>query len=136
MPRWTTRLSLLVVFSHPAIGTVGLTEDQAIKEYGQDNSSRFASTSRYKPSSRITLQTHHRFGADEKLAGLHADIEWMMPWFAVVSKHNMGKADLDAAAAIHQIASEEFVTMRDYRKRPSLYLQNRLLQNVTSSYKK
>ena len=25
-----------VVFSHPAIGTVGLTEEQAIKEYGQD----------------------------------------------------------------------------------------------------
>ena len=24
-----------VVFSHPAIGTVGLTEEQAIKEYGQ-----------------------------------------------------------------------------------------------------
>ncbi len=25
-----------VVFSHPAIGTVGLTEEQAVKEYGKE----------------------------------------------------------------------------------------------------
>ena len=46
-----------VVFSHPAIGTVGLTEDQAIKEYGQDNikvyKSSFASCLLYtSPSPR------------------------------------------------------------------------------------
>ena len=91
-----------VVFSHPAIGTVGLTEDQAIKEYGQDNIKIYKSSfciyvlSRYKPSSRISFQTHHA-GADEKVVGLHGlgyGVDEMIQGFAVAIKMGATKRTL------------------------------------------
>ena len=109
-----------VVFSHPAIGTVGLTEDQAIKEYGQDNikvykssfASMYSAVTSNRQESRFKLITA---GADEKVVGLHGlgyGVDEMIQGFAVAIKMGATKADFDATVAIHPTASEEFVTMR------------------------
>ena len=109
-----------VVFSHPAIGTVGLTEEQAIKEYGQDNikvykssfASMYSAVTSHRQESRFKLITA---GADEKVVGLHGlgyGVDEMIQGFAVAIKMGATKADFDATVAIHPTASEEFVTMR------------------------
>lgn len=109
-----------VVFSHPAIGTVGLTEDQAIKEYGQDHikvykssfASMYSAVTNHRQESRFKLITA---GANEKVVGLHGlgyGVDEMIQGFAVAIKMGATKADFDATVAIHPTASEEFVTMR------------------------
>ena len=109
-----------VVFSHPAIGTVGLTEEEAIKEYGQENvkvyTSKFASmysaVTSHRQEARFKLVTA---GADEKVVGLHGigyGVDEMIQGFAVAIKMGATKADFDATVAIHPTGSEEFVTMR------------------------
>jgi len=109
-----------VVFSHPAIGTVGLTEEEAIKEYGQDQikvykssfASMYSAVTNHRQESRFKLITA---GADEKVVGLHGlgyGVDEMIQGFAVAIKMGATKADFDATVAIHPTASEEFVTMR------------------------
>ena len=109
-----------VVFSHPAIGTVGLTEEEAIKEYGQDNikvykssfASMYSAVTSHRQESRFKLITA---GADVKVVGLHGlgyGVDEMIQGFAVAIKMGATKADFDATVAIHPTASEEFVTMR------------------------
>ena len=109
-----------VVFSHPAIGTVGLTEEQAIKEYGQDQikvykssfASMYSTVTSNRQESRFKLITA---GLEEKVVGLHGigyGVDEMIQGFAVAIKMGATKADFDATVAIHPTASEEFVTMR------------------------
>ncbi len=109
-----------VVFSHPAIGTVGLTEEEAIKEYGQEQikvykssfASMYSAVTNHRQESRFKLITA---GADEKVVGLHGlgyGVDEMIQGFAVAIKMGATKADFDATVAIHPTASEEFVTMR------------------------
>ncbi|MGO2509150.1 MAG: glutathione-disulfide reductase [Vibrio hibernica] len=109
-----------VVFSHPPIGTIGITEAQAIEQYGKDNIKVYQSgfTAMY------TAVTQHRqpckmklvcAGDDEKVVGLHGigfTIDEMIQGFAVAMKMGATKADFDAVVAIHPTGSEEFVTMR------------------------
>lgn len=109
-----------VVFSHPAIGTIGLTEEEAIKEYGQENikvyTSKFASmysaVTSHRQETRFKLVTA---GENEKVVGLHGigyGVDEMIQGFAVAIKMGATKADFDATVAIHPTGSEEFVTMR------------------------
>ena len=109
-----------VVFSHPAIGTVGLTEEQAIKEYGQDQikvykssfASMYSAVTSNRQESRFKLITA---GSEEKVVGLHGigyGVDEMIQGFAVAIKMGATKTDFDATVAIHPTASEEFVTMR------------------------
>ena len=109
-----------VVFSHPAIGTVGLTEEQAIKEYGQEQikvykssfTSMYSAVTSNRQESRFKLITA---GSEEKVVGLHGigyGVDEMIQGFAVAIKMGATKADFDATVAIHPTASEEFVTMR------------------------
>lgn len=109
-----------VVFSHPPIGTVGVTEQEAIEQYGEENVKVYTSgfTAMY------TAVTAHRqpckmklvcAGADEKVVGLHGigfTVDEMIQGFAVAIKMGATKADFDATVAIHPTGSEEFVTMR------------------------
>jgi glutathione reductase (NADPH) len=109
-----------VVFSHPPIGTIGLTEEQAIAQYGEDNIKVYTSgfTAMY------TAVTKHRqpckmklvcAGDDEKIVGLHGigfTVDEMIQGFAVAIKMGATKADFDNTVAIHPTGSEEFVTMR------------------------
>ena len=108
-----------VVFSHPPIGTIGLTEPQAIEQYGKDNVKVYSSSF----AAMYTAITQHRqackmklvcAGPDEKIVGLHGigfTVDEMIQGFAVAIKMGATKADFDAVVAIHPTGSEEFVTM-------------------------
>ena len=109
-----------VVFSHPVIGSVGLTEEKAIAKYGAENIKVYKSsfTPMYtalgdnRQPSTMKLVT---LGEDEKIIGLHGigyGVDEMIQGFAVAIKMGATKADFDATVAIHPTGSEEFVTMR------------------------
>ena len=109
-----------VVFSHPAIGTVGLSEEQAVKEFGKENVKTYLSTFAGMYSAVTSHRQQARFklitaGQDEKVVGLHGigyGVNEMIQGFAVAIKMGATKADFDATVAIHPTGSEEFVTMR------------------------
>lgn len=109
-----------VVFSHPVIGSVGLTEEKAIAKYGPENIKVYKSsfTPMYtalgdnRQPSTMKLVT---LGEDEKIIGLHGigyGVDEMIQGFSVAIKMGATKADFDNTVAIHPTGSEEFVTMR------------------------
>ena len=107
-----------VVFSHPPIGTVGMTEDEARERFGDVRvyQSRYTnmlhSLSDDKKKSSVKLITA---GAKEKVVGIHVigeGADEMMQGFAVAIKMGACKSDLDNTVAIHPTASEELVLLR------------------------
>ncbi|EKO3714535.1 glutathione-disulfide reductase [Vibrio metschnikovii] len=109
-----------VVFSHPPIGTIGLTEPDAIAKYGADQVKVYTSSF----TAMYTAVTSHRqpckmklvcAGPEETVVGLHGigfTVDEMIQGFAVAMKMGATKADFDSVVAIHPTGSEEFVTMR------------------------
>ncbi len=108
-----------VVFSHPPVGSVGITEDEAREQFGDDvkiYQTRFtpmyyALTTRKQRSTMKLITT----GADEKVVGCHIigdGADEMLQGFAVAIKMGATKADFDNTIAIHPTSSEELVTMR------------------------
>lgn len=109
-----------VVFSHPPIGTVGLTEDEAHQLYGTDGvkcyTTRFtnmyhALTERRAPTAMKLICV----GAHEKVVGVHViglGADEMMQGFGVAVRMGATKADFDRTVAIHPTAAEELVTLR------------------------
>ena len=109
-----------VVFSHPVIGTVGLTQDEAIAQYGEENitvyNSQFtalyqALTEDHRDPTRMKLICA---GTDEKVVGLHSigfGSDELLQGFAVAMKMGATKADFDNTIAIHPTSAEEFVTL-------------------------
>ncbi|XP_027865519.1 glutathione reductase, mitochondrial isoform X1 [Xiphophorus couchianus] len=109
-----------VVFSHPPIGTVGPTEEEAVKSHGKENVKIYktsftpmyhAITSRRSPCIMKLVCV----GKEEKVVGLHMQglgCDEMLQGFAVAIKMGATKADFDNTVAIHPTSSEEFVTMR------------------------
>jgi glutathione reductase (NADPH) len=108
-----------VVFSHPPIGTVGLTEDEAREAYGDATkcyTSRFINlyhgVTEHRPRTSMKLVTA---GRNERIVGLHViglGADEMLQGFAVAVVMGATKADFDRTVAIHPTAAEEFVTMR------------------------
>jgi len=109
-----------VVFSHPVIGSVGLTEEKAVAKYGAENIKVYKSsfTPMYtalgdnRQPSTMKLVT---LGEDEKIIGLHGigyGVDEMIQGFSVAIKMGATKADFDNTVAIHPTGSEEFVRMR------------------------
>ena len=109
-----------VVFSHPVIGSIGLTQEQAEAKYGTENIKVYQSTfagmysaiTVHRQMTKLKLIT---LGEEEKVIGLHGigeGVDEMIQGFAVALKMGATKADFDATVAIHPTASEEFVTMR------------------------
>ena len=108
-----------VVFSHPPIATVGMTEDAARAEYGDAvkvYSSGF--TPMYyalgdkKQRSVMKLVV---VGDNERVLGCHVigeGADEMMQGFAVALRMGATKADFDDTVAIHPSNAEELVTMR------------------------
>jgi glutathione reductase (NADPH) len=109
-----------VVFSHPPIGTVGITEDKAHEKFGQSGTRVY--TSRFvpmlhalgerKPMAVVKLVC---VGPQQKVAGVHvigAGADEMMQGFAVAVRMGATKADFDRTVAIHPTAAEELVTLR------------------------
>lgn len=112
-----------VVFSHPPIGTLGLTEPQAIAKYGDDKikvyRSKFANLyygpwqveADDKPKTAMKIVCA---GEEELVVGLHIigmGADEMLQGFGIAMKMGATKADFDSCVAIHPTASEEFVTM-------------------------
>ncbi|WP_208560927.1 glutathione-disulfide reductase [Marinilactibacillus kalidii] len=109
-----------VFFTHPPIGTVGMTEEQAMDEYGKDQVKVYKSvfTSMHSSITRNKQKSYMKLvciGKDEKIVGLHGigrGMDEMLQGFAVAIKMGATKADFDDTVAIHPTAAEEFVTMR------------------------
>ncbi len=108
-----------VVFSHPPIGTVGLTESEAHRLYG-DGVTCFTTsfTNMYHALTTRKTPTAMKLvcvGAHDKVVGVHVlgmGADEMMQGFAVAVRMGATKADFDRTVAIHPTAAEELVTMR------------------------
>ncbi|MGB5490820.1 MAG: glutathione-disulfide reductase [Woeseiaceae bacterium] len=113
------RLIPTVVFSHPTIGTVGMTEDEARAEYGDDVKvytsgfvAMYYALGEDKQRSSMKLITT---GPEERVIGCHVigeGADEMMQGFAVAIRMGATKADFDDTVAIHPTSAEELVTMR------------------------
>jgi len=116
------------IFSHPPIGTVGLSEENAVKAFGKENVSAYKSSfvnmfyglmppdskSPERPKSMFKLITHHEPEGVERVVGVHGigrGIDEMMQTTAVAMKMGASKQDFDNTVAIHPTASEELVLM-------------------------
>jgi len=109
-----------VVFGHPPIGTVGLTEDAARARHGDEAVTVFRSgfvpmyhalTTR-KPRTDMKLVT---VGPEKRVVGVHVigpGADEMIQGFAVAVRMGATKKDFDDTVAIHPTSAEELVTMR------------------------
>lgn len=109
-----------VVFSHPPIGTVGLSEQAAKDKHGEDNVRVYTSqfTALYQAVTTHRTPTRMKLvcvGEEEKIVGIHSigfASDELLQGFAVALKMGATKADFDNTVAIHPTSAEEFVTMR------------------------
>ncbi len=108
-----------VVFSHPPIGTAGLTEDAAREAHGDAvkvYQTRF--TAMYNALTPHPVATAMKLvcvGAQEKVVGCHVigpGADEMLQGFAVAMRMGATKRDFDDTVAIHPTSAEELVTMR------------------------
>ena len=109
-----------VVFSHPPIGTVGLTEREARERYAQEELKTFTSEfvplyhslTSAKPKTAMKLVT---VGDEQRVVGCHvigSGADEMLQGFAVAIAMGANKSDFDDTVAIHPTSAEELVTMR------------------------
>ena len=106
------------VFSHPPVGTVGLTEAEARARGAVD-----IYLSRFRPMKHTLSGREARSmmklvvdRASQRVVGLHMvgdDAPEIVQGFAVALKCGATKQQFDATVGIHPTAAEEFVTMRE-----------------------
>ncbi len=108
-----------VIFSHPPIGSVGLSEAAAIAKYGSEQikiyqtrfNPMYDALSEEKTPTVMKLVT---LGKQEKIIGLHIigyGADEMLQGFGVAIKMGACKSDFDNTVAIHPTSAEELVTM-------------------------
>jgi len=112
-----------VVFSHPTVGTVGLTEPAAVERFGKENvkvyETKFSGMfydvfpkdikAQYPTAFKMIVQ-----GPEERVVGLHIlgeGTDEMMQGFGVAVKMGARKQDFDSTVAIHPTSAEELVTL-------------------------
>lgn len=108
-----------VVFSHPPIGALGLSETEARAKYGSkikvyQSSFNPMSTALGKHKQMAMVKLIVR-GKKERIVGIHAigpGVDEMLQGFAVALKMGATKADFDNTVAIHPTLAEELVTLR------------------------
>ncbi|XP_078474568.1 glutathione reductase, mitochondrial isoform X2 [Lampetra planeri] len=109
-----------VVFSHPPIGAVGLTQREAEERFGRGAVRAYTATftpmyhavTERKGTCVMKLVCAHD---DERVVGIHmqgAGCDEMLQGFSVALRCGATKADFDRTVAIHPTSSEELVTMR------------------------
>jgi glutathione reductase (NADPH) len=119
----TYRNIATVVFSHPPIGTVGLTEAEAVAAYGADAVKIYQTaftpmyhgftTRKVKMAIKLVVS-----GADEKVVGIHVigpGVDELLQGFAVAMHMGATKRDFDDTVAIHPTVAEELVTLKSAR---------------------
>ena len=108
-----------VVFSHPPIGTVGLTEEEARAEHGDAAVKVYQAS--FKPM-YYAFSSHPRrtavklvtVGEEERVIGCHVvgqGADEMLQGFAVAMRMGATKRDFDDTVAIHPTSAEELVTL-------------------------
>jgi glutathione reductase (NADPH) len=108
-----------VIFSHPPVATVGLSEKDARAKYETVKvySSSFVPMY-YALSEERKVKTHMKLivqGPQEQVVGLHMigmDVDEMLQGFAVAIKMRATKKQFDECVAIHPTSAEELVTLR------------------------
>lgn len=109
-----------VVFSHPPIGTVGLTEAEAAEHFGKEAIRVYSSvfTPMYFALTERKVKTAMKLvcaGKEERVVGIHIvghSADEIIQGFAVAVKMGARKQDLDNTVAIHPTVAEELVTMK------------------------
>ena len=113
-----------VMFTHPPIGTIGMSEEKARKEFGDDIAKGGIKVYQtdfvpmYHTMTRHKIKTHMKLvvqGKDEKIVGCHiigTGADEMLQGFAVAIRMGATKADFDDTVAIHPVSAEELVTMK------------------------
>lgn len=108
-----------VVFSHPPIATVGLTEATAREQFGDDV---HVYRSGFRPMLNALADVPQRslfkvvcVGADRRVVGIHLlgdAADEIMQGFAVALRRGITLDDLHDTVAIHPTSAEEIVLMR------------------------
>lgn len=107
-----------VVFSHPPVGSVGLSEERARSKYGEAvcvHSTAFTPMLMSLAGRETrTLMKLVCVGEDERIVGIHGiglGLDEMLQGFSVALHMGARKRDFDCTVAIHPTSSEEFVLM-------------------------
>ena len=111
-----------VVFAHPEVGSIGLSEPAARQQYGDAAVKVYQSS--FTAMYYALMDPDHKgptrykivcAGPDERVVGLHiigiASSE-MLQGFGVAVKMGARKQDFDSCVAIHPTSAEELVTMK------------------------
>ncbi len=108
-----------VVFSHPPLGSCGLSEHAArerhgaaVRVYRAEFVPLYNGVTKAKPRARIKLVTA---GDEERVVGCHVfgpGADELLQGFAVAMRMGATKRDLDDTVAIHPTLAEELVTLR------------------------
>jgi glutathione reductase (NADPH) len=112
------RLVPTVVFSHPPVGTVGMTEAEARAAYGDavrvfrhDFMPLYHGVTARRRRAEVKLVTE---GDARRIVGLHAvgmGADELLQGFAVALRLGATKRDFDDTVAIHPTSAEELVTL-------------------------
>ena len=111
-----------VVFSHPEVGSIGLTEPEAREKFGEENlkiyNSSFTAMYYAMMEQDDKGPTSYKLicaGKEEKVVGMHilgVGSSEILQGFGVAIKMGATKADFDKCVAIHPTSAEELVTMK------------------------
>ena len=113
-----------VVFAHPPVATVGLTEAQAREQYDKVTVYKTDFTPMRHALSEHGVTTAMKLvcsGDEQRVVGIHLigdNVDEMLQGFAVALKMGATKADLDSTIAIHPISAEELVTLKTPEPEP------------------
>ena len=111
-----------VVFAHPEVGSVGLSEPEAREKYGDKDIKIYNSS--FTALYYTMMDSHHKgptsyklvcVGPEERVVGLHIlglGSGEILQGFGVAVKMGATKKDFDSCVAIHPTSAEELVTMK------------------------
>jgi glutathione reductase (NADPH) len=111
-----------VVFAHPEVGSIGLSEPQAVEQYGKENIKVYKTD--FSAMYYVMMEPDQKgptsyklivAGPEEKVVGLHIlglGSGEMLQGFGVAVKMGATKADFDSCVAIHPTSAEELVTLK------------------------
>ncbi len=108
-----------VMFTHPPIGTIGMSEEKARAEYGDEiKTYKTEFVPLYHQMTHNKVKTAMKLvvlGEEEKIIGCHImglGADEMLQGFAVAIRMGATKQDFDDTIAIHPVSAEELVTMK------------------------